>query len=57
MSEFEEFEGLGELNMDDIVIDDVDEDDATFKPVNAQSLPANDLYYEVSFRPCLYYSV
>ena len=49
MTEFEEFEGLGNQIVDETTINEAnDEDDQTFRPVNAASLTSNDIYYEVS---------
>jgi hypothetical protein len=48
MREFEEFEGLGGVAVDETHLEDNFDDDPSFRPVNAASLIANDIYYEVS---------
>ena len=49
MKDFEELEGIDDMNNQEIVIED-DEDDSSFRPANAYALSSADLYYEV----CLY---
>jgi hypothetical protein len=48
MREFEEFEGLSGLAVDELVIDEKDDDDPSMRPANASLLTSNDIYYEVS---------
>lgn len=51
MCEFEEFEGLGTQNIEDIAVPDENEDDdPTFRPTQASTLASNDLYYELEKR-------
>ena len=50
MKDFEELEGLGDQALDDITVDDNDDDDANFRPVNAQSLSAPDVFHEMEKR-------
>jgi hypothetical protein len=47
MREFEEFEGLSGLAVDDTVMDDKDDDDPSFRPAQASLLTSNEIYYEV----------
>lgn len=47
MREFEEFEGLSGVPIDDTIIED-DDDDPSFRPANASLLTSNDIYYEVN---------
>lgn len=48
MREFEEFEGLSGVPIDDTIIED-DDDDPSFRPANASLLTSNDIYYEVNY--------
>jgi hypothetical protein len=51
MREFEVFEGLGADVMDENNIKEEDEeDDATFRPAQANQLASNDIYYEMDKR-------
>jgi len=47
LREFEEFEGLNGLAVDDNFVEDKDDDDPSFRPANASLLTSNDIYYEV----------
>lgn len=47
MKEFEEFEGLSGLGADEVVIDEKDDDDPSFRPAQASLLTSNEIYYEV----------
>ncbi len=49
MKEFEEFEGLSGLAVDELVVDDKEDDDPSFRPAQASLLTSNDIYYEVHF--------
>lgn len=46
MRDFEELEGFIE-QIDETVDDKEEEDDQTFRPVQAATLTSNDIYYEV----------
>lgn len=51
MREFEEFEGLGVQGTEELEVNDnEDDDDPTFKPINASSLSSSDIYYEMEKR-------
>ena len=55
MKDFEELEGIADQMNEEIVIAD-DEDDGTFRPTNAATLPSQDLYYEVhQTLPCSFF--
>jgi hypothetical protein len=47
MREFEEFEGLAGLSVEELVIDERDDDDPSFRPAQASVLTSNEIYYEV----------
>jgi hypothetical protein len=48
MKEFEELEGLTDQNNnEEVVLDDVEEDDPSFRPTVASTLTNADVYYEV----------
>ncbi len=47
MKEFEEFEGLSGVPIEESMFVENEEDDPSFRPVNAASLTSNDIYYEV----------
>ncbi len=49
LKEFEEFEGLSGVPLDDTIIEDKDDDDPTFRPAQAATLTGNDIFYEVIF--------
>jgi hypothetical protein len=49
MREFEEFEGLSGLAVEELVMEDRDDDDPNFRPAQASTLTSNDIYYEVLF--------
>jgi hypothetical protein len=53
LKEFEEMEGLSNENLGgadvlDVMDDKMDDDDPTFRPIQAHVLSAADIYYEVS---------
>ncbi len=52
MKEFEEFEGLSGVAIDESFLEDNMDDDPSFRPVNAASLTSNDIYYEVRLKRC-----
>jgi len=49
MAEFDEFEGISNQTESEIIIED-DDDDNNFKPVQASTLQANDVIYELEKR-------
>ncbi len=55
MKEFEELEGLTDQANEEVVIEENDEDDASFRPANASSLSTSDVQYEVMLKHDLYY--
>jgi hypothetical protein len=47
LREFEEFEGLNGLAVEENFTIAEEEDDPSFRPANASLLTSNDIYYEV----------
>lgn len=48
MKEFEELEGLTDQNSnDEVVLDEQEDDDPSFRPTVASTLNNSDVYYEV----------
>ena len=59
MKEFEEFEGLSSVAVDDTAFEEKDDDDPSFRPADASALSSSDMYYEVSvsFAYSLWYNL
>lgn len=50
MKEFEEFEGLSGVPIEESSFVENEDDDPSFRPVNAATLTSNDIYYELEKR-------
>lgn len=48
MKEFEEFEGLSSVAIDESALEENNDDDPSFRPADASALTSSDMYYEVS---------